>query len=235
MVPCRDPDLKQKLTKTGYKLTKLCSNRGKCVYNKTEIGEGDAEMAEFLAKRITREFIRKFHIAEENWDLYYLGIEVITTTVLTSLLIICCGILLHNGPGSVAFLLCFTTIRGYSGGYHAKTRKRCLVATMLCYVCSLAMMKGLLWLQGLAQSFVIVLGILSAVVIFIKRVPAEHPSKKLHEEIRERNRLMSFVLLFVWYLVSAFGCALRIYEVSAQIWATTVIIAILLCITRRKR
>lgn len=192
-------------------------------------------MAEFLAKRITREFIRKFHIAEENWDLYYLGIEVITTTVLTSLLIICCGILLHNGLGSVAFLLCFTTIRGYSGGYHAKTRMRCLVATILCYVCSMVMMRGLLGLNGLAREFLVASGILAVVVIFIKRVPAEHPSKKLHEEIRERNRFMSFVLLVAWYLVSAFCCVLRIYEVSAQIWATTVMIAILLCITRRKR
>lgn len=192
-------------------------------------------MAEFLAKRITREFIRKFHIAEESWDLYYLGIEVITTTVLTSLLIICCGILLHNGSGSVAFLLCFTTIRGYSGGYHAKTRMKCLVATILCYVCSLLMMRGLLRLNGLAQGILVTSGILAVLAIFIKRVPAEHPSKKLHEEIRERNRFMSFVLLLAWYFVSAFCCVLQIYEVSAQIWATTVIIAILLCITRRKR
>lgn len=192
-------------------------------------------MAEFLAKRITREFIRKFHIAEESWDLYYLGIEVITTTVLTSLLIICCGILLHNGSGSVAFLLCFTTIRGYSGGYHAKTRMKCLVATILCYVCSMVMMRGLLRLNGLAQGLLVTSGILAVLAIFIKRVPAEHPSKKLHEEIRERNRFMSFVLLLAWYFVSAFCCVLQIYEVSAQIWATTVMIVILLCITRRKR
>lgn len=64
-------------------------------------------MAEFLAKRIARTFIRKFHIEEESWDLYYLGIEVITTTVLTSLLIIACGILLNNCVGSMAFLLLF--------------------------------------------------------------------------------------------------------------------------------
>lgn len=192
-------------------------------------------MAEFLAKRMTRIFIRKFHIAEENWDLYYLGIEVITTTVLTSLFIIGCGILLHNCLGSIAFLLCFTTIRGYSGGYHAKTRIRCFCTTILCYICSLVMMKGLLLLHGAAQGIVIAGGILLTVMLFIKYAPVEHPSKRIRQEIKDRNRMFSFVMLFAWYFASALLGGLHAYEVSSQIWATTIIIAILLCITRRKK
>lgn len=53
-------------------------------------------MSEFLAKRITMRFIRKFQIKEEDWDLYYLGIEVIVTTALTSLMIMALGIALRN-------------------------------------------------------------------------------------------------------------------------------------------
>ena len=82
--------------------------------------EGEADVSEFLAKRITMRFIRKFQIKEEDWDLYYLGIEVIVTTALTSLMIMALGIALRNFFGSVVFLLCFMSIRGYCGGYHAK-------------------------------------------------------------------------------------------------------------------
>ena len=39
--------------------------------------EGEADVSEFLAKRITMRFIRKFQIKEEDWDLYYLGIEAV--------------------------------------------------------------------------------------------------------------------------------------------------------------
>ena len=60
-------------------------------------------MSEFLAKRITMRFIRKFQIKEEDWDLYYLGIEVIVTTALTSLMIMALGIALRNFFGSVVF------------------------------------------------------------------------------------------------------------------------------------
>ena len=72
--------------------------------------EGEADVSEFLAKRITMRFIRKFQIKEEDWDLYYLGIEVIVTTALTSLMIMALGIALRNFFGSVVFLLCFMRV-----------------------------------------------------------------------------------------------------------------------------
>ena len=119
-------------------------------------------MSEFLAKRITMRFIRKFQIKEEDWDLYYLGIEVIVTTALTSLMIMALGIALRNFFGSVVFLLCFMSIRGYCGGYHAKTRVRCFFVSILCYLLSFGMMKGLLFLPEIAQNILITIGVATA-------------------------------------------------------------------------
>ena len=156
--------------------------------------EGEADVSEFLAKRITMRFIRKFQIKEEDWDLYYLGIEVIVTTALTSLMIMALGIALRNFFGSVVFLLCFMSIRGYCGGYHAKTRVRCFFVSILCYLLSFGMMKGLLFLPEIAQN-----------------------------------------ILVVWYLVCSVVVFAGTYEISTQIWATIDIIALLLCVKRRKR
>ena len=75
--------------------------------------EEKADVSEFLAKRITMVFIRKFQIKEEDWDLYYLGIEVIVTTALTGIMIMLLGIGLRNFFGSIVFLLCFMSIRSY--------------------------------------------------------------------------------------------------------------------------
>ena len=63
-------------------------------------------MSEFLAKRITMRFIRKFQIKEEDWDLYYLGIEVIVTTALTSLMIMALGITQKPECGASLFRYC---------------------------------------------------------------------------------------------------------------------------------
>lgn len=72
--------------------------------------EEKADVSEFLAKRITMVFIRKFQIKEEDWDLYYLGIEVIVTTALTGMMIMLLGIGLRN----FLDLLFFTLFYEYS-------------------------------------------------------------------------------------------------------------------------
>ena len=197
--------------------------------------EGEADVSEFLAKRITMRFIRKFQIKEEDWDLYYLGIEVIVTTALTSLMIMALGIALRNFWGSVVFLLCFMSIRGYCGGYHAKTRVRCFFVSILCYLLSFGMMKGLLFLPEIAQNILITIGVATAFIHFAKLAPVENPNKRIREEMKEQNKIMSFAMLVVWYLVCSVFVFAGTYEISTQIWATIDIIALLLCVKRRKR
>lgn len=197
--------------------------------------EGEAVVSEFLAKRITMVFIRKFQIKEEDWDLYYLGIEVIVTTALTSLMIMALGITLRNFFGSVAFLLCFMSIRGYCGGYHAKTRIRCFFVSVLCYLLSFGMMKGLLLLPEIAQDVLIAIGVATAFVHFAKLAPVENPNKRIREEMKERNKIMSFAMLVGWYLICSVFVFAGQYGISTQIWATIEIIAVLLCVKRRRR
>lgn len=196
---------------------------------------GKADVSEFLAKRITMVFIRKFQIKEEDWDLYYLGIEVIVTTALTSLVIMALGILLRNFFGSIVFLACFMSIRGYSGGYHAKTRVRCFFVSVLCYLVSLGMMKGLLCLPEAIQNVLIIIGVATAFIHFALLAPVENPNKRIREEMKERNKIMAFFMLICWYLVCTVFVLAGIYEISTQIWATIEIVALLLCVKRRKR
>lgn len=192
-------------------------------------------MSEFLAKRITMVFIRKFQIKEEDWDLYYLGIEVIVTTALTGIMIMLLGIGLRNFFGAVVFLLCFMSIRCYSGGYHAKTRLHCFFVSVLCYLLSFTMMKGLLCLPEAVQNVLIAIGVAITVVHFVKLAPVENPNKRIREEMKERNRVMSFFMLICWYLICSAFVFTGKYEISTQIWATMVIIALLLCGKRRKK
>ena len=226
---CQDKNM----TKIGQKLT-FCYSNEKIAFT-MEKKEGKAVVSEFLAKRITRAFIRKFQIKEEDWDLYYLGIEVIVTTALTGMMIMMLGIGLRNFFGSIVFLLCFMSIRSYSGGYHAKTRLRCFFVSVLCYLLSFGMMKGLLCLPEAVQNVLIAVGVAMVFVHFAKFAPVENPNKRIREEMKERNKIMSFFMLICWYLIcSAFVFAGK-YEISTQIWATIEIIALLLCVKRRKK
>ena len=191
-------------------------------------------MSEFLAKRITMRFIRKFQIKEEDWDLYYLGIEVIVTTALTSLMIMALGIALRNFFGSVVFLLCFMSIRGYCGGYHAKTRVRCFFVSILCYLLSFGMMKGLLFLPEIAQNILITIGVATAFVHFAKFAPVENPNKPLTKEQKKRNHKVALIAIII---LEALSCGLYVFfpKVSALIAYTLFSIAVLILISKNRK
>ena len=191
-------------------------------------------MSEFLAKRITMRFIRKFQIKEEDWDLYYLGIEVIVTTALTSLMIMALGIALRNFFGSVVFLLCFMSIRGYCGGYHAKTRVRCFFVSILCYLLSFGMMKGLLFLPEIAQNILITIGVATAFIHFAKFAPVENPNKPLTKEQKKRNHRAASIAVII---LEALSCGLYIFfpKVSALIAYTLFSIAVLILISKNRK
>lgn len=192
-------------------------------------------VTEFLAKRITDVFIRRLQIEEEDRDLFYLGIEVIVNTTLTALVILALSVLLHNFWGAVLFLCCFVNVRSYSGGYHAKTRLHCFVVSILCYLVSYGMMEGLLRLGTAMQIIIITMGVLASLVVFVKYAPVENPNKRIRDELLQRNRIMSFFLLVAWLIASGFLVLCYKYEFASQIWATTVIIAGLLWVARRKK
>lgn len=197
--------------------------------------EGEADVSEFLAKRITMRFIRKFQIKEEDWDLYYLGIEVIVTTALTSLMIMALGIALRNFFGSVVFLLCFMSIQGLLRRITCKNQSAVLFCFDIVLSLSFGMMKGLLFLPEIAQNILITIGVATAFIHFAKFAPVENPNKRIREEMKEQNKIMSFAMLVVWYLVCSVFVFAGTYEISTQIWATIDIIALLLCVKRRKR
>lgn len=188
---------------------------------------------EYLLKRITDIFIRRFGIEEEDRDLIYLGMEVILNTAFTAVVILLLGVLLHNVLGALLFLCCFANIRSYSGGYHATTKFRCFAITILCYLSSYGMMKGLLYLNGMIQSILVIAGILGTFLLFIKYSPIDHPNKRIHSEMKQRNRVLSFFLLICWLFVSGFTMIMGKIEIASQVWATIMIVAALLWLARR--
>lgn len=202
---------------------------------KEKTREGYAGVTEFLAKRIAPVFIRIFRIEEEDRDLYYLGIEVIVNTIITAIAVLFVGILLHNFWGALLFLTCFANVRSYSGGYHSKTRIRCFTTTILCYLCTYVVMKGMFCLNDVWQTLIITFGILMTLFAFSRYVPIDNPNKRIMDELRQRNRILAFFWLIVWLFISGFFMFFYKYEPAMQIWATTIVIAVLLWLARRTR
>ncbi len=81
---------------------------------------------EQIAKRVTDFYCRKQSIDPDVRVIYQVGFDVLFSTILQVTVILLAGLVLHHVQEAVLFLAGFYLLRQYGGGYHAKSRGRCL-------------------------------------------------------------------------------------------------------------
>lgn len=134
------------------------------------------------------------------------GLEIVITRAFFVVVIATIGLLMNCFFESVVFAVSFSLLREYGGGYHAETRKKCFVLSILTLVAALSIIK-------LAENFQFltfpIWGIALILVIYILlKAPIDTPNKRFDEdEIKvygRKARLLTVILLvaavFLWIL-----------------------------------
>lgn len=156
--------------------------------------------------------------------IYQVGFDVLISTGLTVAGISGLSIILHNQWGAVCFLLCFMTVRSYSGGYHAKTRTRCFLLTCGVYLLTvLPIRTGLLNYNSFFS--IVTTGIVIAVWYLF--VPVENKNKRLLQDWKRTNRVRAWVSAGGWFVLSV---VVRRWceKLSFQIILTMLVITLLI-------
>ena len=190
-------------------------------------------MTEYIAKKMTIWLLKGQFIDKEDYELYYLGNEVIVSTGITSFIILLIGLMLKNLFGAIIFLICFISIRNFSGGYHAKTRWGCLLTTVVSYISSyyiteLQMKYANSILTGLLIAEVLISGL-----IFLRYAPIENKNKKLLPDWRKKNRKWMLAVVIVWNILGIMILVTKA-NFATQIFNTILIISILVLRARRE-
>lgn len=134
---------------------------------------------------------------EDEAEVVRYGLEIMITRAIFAVVIVVVGILMRCFLESIVFAVSFTLLREYGGGYHAETRKKCFVLSILTLVASLSIIK-------LAESFQIltlpicIAAFISAIYILLK-APIDTPNKRFDEDdvkiFGRKARLLTVVLL----------------------------------------
>ncbi len=134
------------------------------------------------------------------------GLELIISKIFFAVIIAVIGLIMNCFIESILFTASFSLLREYGGGYHAETKKKCFVLSILTLVAALSIIK-------LAESFQIltlplcVVAFISVLYILIK-APIDTANKRFDEdEIKvygKKARLFTVILLvvavFLWFL-----------------------------------
>lgn len=130
---------------------------------------------ESLANYLTRCLMKNSIVEQEREEEYVYGFQLLIGKAInyTTLLILA---LIHSAliPG-IIFMIVFFSMRGRTGGYHAKTPIRCYLGTIICYLLISQVVAPII--QGKMYAYIIII-IFSGITILIF-TPINHPNLML--------------------------------------------------------
>lgn len=135
-------------------------------------------------------FVKNKVIEEEEYDICRYGLEIMLGSARDIILLMLLGMLFRRTLETGIYLAVFCSLRRYTGGYHAKTRRGCCTATLAGYLLFIMEIKMFASSIALYDSTPVVMGIIYIIclgVIFCI-APIEHCNKPLTEMKKRKNR-----------------------------------------------
>ncbi len=151
-------------------------------------------MIDQISYRISRYMISHGALEEDYLSICKLGIEVILSTAITTAGILVIGHNMEMLWEAIMFCLCFTTIRNYSGGYHARTRVSCNILSWMEAF-------GVLWVVNEVshiEPVILMMEIVVVMVVLLLLAPLENKNKPLSGNIKKKNRKWMLFWLLFW-------------------------------------
>lgn len=142
------------------------------------------------------EAMKKSDSLTDDEEIVRRGLEIIAIKIFFAVIIIIAGLLTGCFLESILFTTAFTSLRQYSGGYHADSQNKCFLMSTLMLMISLSIIKSVKVWSVLILPLSII-AIISTVYVFAA-APIDTPNKRLdNDEIRvygKRARIFAAVL-----------------------------------------
>ena len=139
-------------------------------------------------------------------EIYIYGMELIISSLIETLILISLGVLFDRLIVTFIFIICFSTIRIFTGGYHAETYIKCALVTVVSYILVLLSCELLL---KYCFDYLLFIGIFVFILSFIlirKFAPIENKNKLLENKQRLKQiSLLCLILEFVLFVTGLFA------------------------------
>lgn len=183
-------------------------------------------LIEYLSNVTTLFLINNKIILPEEREIYKYGSEVTISTLIGYVIIISIGLILGCVQDSILFLLCFVSIRLYSGGYHANTYVKCNTTFVSIFLVFRLVKNNIPLNVELYFSLILMTVSLFVIVLFS---PIENIHKPLSPKEKIKYKRISILLSCLWSI-----CATASYylgnRIIVSISVTMILIAALMVV-----
>lgn len=187
-------------------------------------------MCHKLACLITDFLLCKKLIEDEESEIYKYGYDLLIYTAGQILLLCVLGALIKQKLSTIVYIIVFVSLRQYVGGYHASSRVRCTVMTVMSYmvVMGLVIIVDKWWQSPMIFASTSILSI----CIIVRYAPIENENKPLSRIQIQKNRKKG-VILSILYIIVALLVHLISRRVSNSIIFSEMAVAVLMIIQKK--
>lgn len=157
----------------------------------------------YITESISKKLLALNLITNSQWTIYNYGIEVLISSIINILTILLCSLFFNTVWHGIIFLIVFVPLRTTLGGYHAKTRIKCFLISVLLYgaISSLQLILNLP-LHSLAIWMLLLL-ITTTYILLCKPIDnVHHPIK---QSIKSKNKTLSLIFIIIDFIVCFIG------------------------------
>lgn len=152
--------------------------------------------------KLSTELLRRVDKAKYSQEVYVYGIEIILSTLLEVVTILISALLISAVEAGVIFIVIFSSLRIFTGGYHAETYRKCFVVTV-----------GSFWgaflianiISSIFTNEVLYFPLLLVVIYIIARAPVLNENQPLSNvKIVKNGKMAAITLIIHLVLISSF-------------------------------
>lgn len=135
-------------------------------------------------------------------DVYIYGIELVLSSLLGNILVILIGIVTGSLIESIIFMAALTSVRVFSGGYHANTYLKCNIITLVSATFSVTLSK--LFKTVFSTQVVLYLLICNFILLLLTIIvycPVENRNKQIEHGDKNKFKLISIAVVVIQAIV----------------------------------
>lgn len=135
-------------------------------------------------------------------EVYTYGMELILSSLIEFLLLLTIGSFLNKTIDTLVFVISFSLIRFFTGGYHAKTYLRCGVVTILTYLFVIISTELLLLCDFKWLITICLIIFIFSFCIICKYAPIENENKEIHN--KKKFKIISVTVFIIEFSLFSF-------------------------------
>lgn len=163
----------------------------------------------------------KLNSTHEEKEVYAYSIEVILSLILNLIILYETAYIIGKIPELIFFIIFFSGLRTYAGGYHARTHIECMILSFIIFIIS---SMSSTWFVAYGE-ILIIFGIITSILLVFKYAPSESDNKPLSNSQRKQYRLISRGIVIIY---SATIIILYLYKTQTNYIYLTAVVAMLI-------